>query len=186
MSRYNLKRQYKKKKRTSKKHLSLQKRFIKKLKKSLYRTKSDREAVELAKKIQYTPQYTSYKGKTRKKVCDYTVWEKLNGDDEDNLYYVQPFLSVMRKVISDKFEIEEWYYDGCSYSDGNYLILDFVHKQDYDDYFGLKKDVKIRCLDFLCSHNTLYAQPHKLVPDSGALEIIAVKTCREAVSYDEV
>ena len=106
MSRYNLKRQYKKKKRTSKKHLSLQKRFIKKLKKSLYRTKSDREAVELAKKIQYTPQYTSYKGKTRKKVCDYTVWEKLNGDDEDNLYYVQPFLSVMRKVISEKFEIE--------------------------------------------------------------------------------
>ncbi len=138
-------------------------------------------AISVAKKILIAPYGTSSTGETTKHE-DCSIWESyLSGykhSDED----MQGMLAAIRKAISDKFPIEEWYFHEIPFYNEKYVLIYFVNKKDYDDYHWHKKKVGIRSIAFECEYNKFFGQPMKEVDtDEIGIQLCKVNTCQEAV-----
>lgn len=149
---------------------------LRKVKMRVFRKKNrlDRKAVEIAKKIHCA-------------VRNCSLWEKYMSIDEfefDGAEFCEMkcLLSAIRKAIIDNYPIENTYLHEIPYGDNQMLIVDFVNKDDYDDYHLHKKDVGIRGISFYCYYDRLFAQPVKDVDEGGSINSYEVDTCQEAES----
>lgn len=193
MSTYNLSRlAHNKKRRMRKKYDTLAWGNAKtnlKVFKKCYRTKKDRNAVEIAKKLLYQPYYAaSGTGETIK--VKHSLWEKVEdrieyGWDTADIWEMKGFLSAIRKALRDNFALEEWYIFEVPYGDKEGIIVYFVNKEDYDNVHWHKRDTDIRSLCFDCPYDKLYAQPMKEVSDEKGTTLVEVKTCQEAIFVSE-
>lgn len=148
------------------------------------KSKLDRKAVAIAKKIYTVPYRTDYHNGNIIKVDTFSLWENyiLNFDSDENCSLeFKALLSAIRKAIADGFPIENTYLHEIPFGNGEMIIADFVNKDDYDDRHWHKKDVDIRSISFYCYYNRRYAQPVKYVDEGGSLRSYEVKTCQEAV-----
>lgn len=160
---------------------------LRKVKMRVFRKKNklDCKAVEIAKKIYYTPYFLSTEENKIIKANTCSLWEKYMAIDElevGDFEQMKCLLSAIRKAIMDGFLIENTYLHEIPFSDNEVLVVDFVNKDDYDDYHWHKKDVDIRSINFYCYYDRLYAQPVKDVYENGIIKSYEVKTCQEAVS----
>ena len=149
------------------------------------KSKLDRKAVDIAKKIYTAPYRTDYNNGNTIKVDTFSLWENyiLNFDEDENYSLeFKALLSAIRKAIADGFPIENTYLHEIPFGNSEMIIADFVNKDDYDDYHWHKKDVDIRSISFYCYYNRRYAQPVKDVDEGGSIHSYKVKTCQEAES----
>ena len=149
------------------------------------KSKLDRKAVAIAKKIYAAPYRTDYENGNIIKVDTFSLWENyiLNFDEDENYRLeFKALLSAIRKAIADGFPIENTYLHEIPFGDSEMIVADFVNKDDYDDKHWHKKTVDIRSISFYCYYNRRYAQPVKEVYEGGSIHSYEVNTCQEAVS----
>ena len=160
---------------------------LRKVKMRVFRKKNklDCKAVEIAKKIHYAPYFWSVDKNETIKADTSSMWEKYMTIDElDGFDFreMKDLLSAIRKAILDGYPIENTYLHEIPYGNTGMLVVDFVNKDDYDDFHWHKKNVEIRSICFFCYSDKLFAQPVKMVEEDGIINSYEVKTCQEAES----
>ena len=145
------------------------------------KSKIDRKAIAISKKIHDVPYSSSEKGTVKRNTL--SIWKSYMLDFDDiNCREFKALLSAIRKAIADGFPIENTYLHEIPFANNEMIVADFVNKDDYDDCCWHKKDVDIRSISFECYYDRLFAQPVKDVYEGGSIHSYEVDTCQEAES----